>query len=335
MHAEVDARRTVLDLELAEGQTVAVLGPNGAGKSTLLAVIAGLLVPDRGRVRLGGVVLTDVERRIRMPPHRRRIALLAQQPALFPHLSVLGNVMFAARSAGVRGPAARTDARRRLEEVGAGALADARATEVSGGEAQRIALARALAADPRLLLLDEPLSALDAGAAPPVRRVLRTVLAGRSAVLVTHDPLDAWALADRVVVLESGRVVETGSTDAVLRHPRSAFAAELVGLSIVRGIRTAPGIRVPDGREVPAAPAAPAAIGAAAVAPVRPSGVRVAGPAEGVPAIITALEPRGDVLRIRTDLVAADAPPWAAGELREGDRIGLEIDPGAVDVREL
>lgn len=332
LHAELDARAAVLDLRVGDGETVAVLGPNGAGKSTLLGLIAGLLRADRGRAVLDGEVLFDTERGIRMPAHRRRTALLDQQPTLFPHLGVLGNVLFAARSAGLRGPAAEAEARQQLAAVGAGDLAASRATEVSGGQGQRIALARALAASPRLLLLDEPLSSLDVAVAPPIRRMLRTVLAERSAVLVTHDPLDAWALADRVVVLENGRVAEEGTTDAVLRHPRSAFGARLTGLSVIEGTRTASGVLMPDGREVPAAPGV---AGARVVATVRPSGVRVAGPAEGVAARILALEPRGDVLRVRTDLVAADAPPWRAADLAEGDTVGLVIDPTAVEVREL
>lgn len=331
LRAEVDARDVVLDLEVRDGETVAVLGPNGAGKSTLLELVAGLLRADRGSAELDGVPLFDAERRWHLPPHRRRIALLTQQPSLFPHLSVLGNVRFGAHSGGLRGAAADADALALLDAVGAAALAGVSAAEVSGGEAQRIALARALAARPRLVLLDEPLSALDAAAAPAIRRMLRWALADRSAVLVTHDPVDAWTLADRVLVLEAGRVVEAGATARVLGHPGSAFAAELVGLSLLHGTSTITGIRLADGRELPVS--AGVAAGRAVVATVRPSGVRIVREG-GIRARVTALEARGEVLRVRTDLVAADTPPEWAGWIDEGAEVLLEIDPAAVHVRE-
>ena len=169
---------------LGAGETVAVLGPNGAGKSTLLSIIAGLLRPDAGRAELDGDrVLFDLgagRAHLDAPPHPRGTALLAQEPLLFPHLSALDNVAFGPRSAGASSAAARETARHWLAEVDAAALADRRPGQLSGGQAQRVAVARALAADPELLLLDEPMAALDIHAAPLLRRLLKRVLAGRT-----------------------------------------------------------------------------------------------------------------------------------------------------------
>ncbi|HEY0949433.1 sulfate/molybdate ABC transporter ATP-binding protein, partial [Nocardioides sp.] len=233
LRAIVAARGVDVAFDVAAGETVALLGPNGAGKSTVLSVAAGLLRPDRGEVRLDGRELTG-ERRF-VPPHDRRVALLAQDPLLFPHLSVLENVAFGPRSRGAGRRESHAAARRWLEEVDAADLADRRPAEVSGGQAQRIAVARALAADPRLLLLDEPMAALDVAVAPALRQTLRRVLAERTVVLVTHDVLDALLLADRVVVLDEGRVVEQGPSAEVLARPRSPFAARIAGLNMVTG----------------------------------------------------------------------------------------------------
>ena len=201
-------------IELAAGETVAVVGPNGAGKTTLLLRLARELAAD-GAV---GVVFQDL--------------------LLFPHLSALDNVAYGLRRAGMRRSAAREEARRWLAEVGVGARADARPGELSGGEAQRVALARALAPRPRALLLDEPLSALDASARPAARRLLREHLAGFEGgrLLVTHDPLDAVSLADRIVVLEAAAVVQEGTLDDLRRRPRSRYVADLVGVNLLRGV---------------------------------------------------------------------------------------------------
>ncbi|MEZ0491736.1 sulfate/molybdate ABC transporter ATP-binding protein [Kineococcus sp. TBRC 1896] len=326
-------------LDVAAGQVVAVLGPNGAGKSTLLALLAGLLRPTAGRIVLDGTVLAEGGGAF-VPPHRRGVGLLAQEALLFPHLDVAANVAFGPRSTGASRSRARARASEVLTEVGMAGFADRRPHQLSGGQAQRVAIARALAADPRLLLLDEPLAALDVAAAPEVRQVLRRVLGRgeRSAVLVTHEPLDALALADRAVVVEAGRVVEDGSVQQVLTAPRSRFAAQLAGLDLLPGVFTTDGLRTPDGGLVAGLPGdGPAVPGRPGVAVFSPSAVAVhAADPGGSPrnrwaATVVDVSPRGEVVRVRARLdgvrghdvadVLADVTVGAAAE--------LDLAPGA------
>ncbi|HLS39405.1 MAG TPA: ABC transporter ATP-binding protein [Ornithinicoccus sp.] len=226
-----------LPLDVAPGEVVALVGPNGAGKTTALHALAGLLPLTDGRIELDGRVLDDPARRILVPPERRPLGVVFQDYLLFPHLSARDNVAFGLRTRGVP----RTEARRRaetwLERVGVGDLAGLRPSSLSGGQAQRVALARALAPGPRLLLLDEPMAALDAATRLTVRADLAHHLQDYdgAAVLVTHDPLDAMSLADRIVVLEDGRVVQEGAPVDVARAPRTEYVARLVGLNLLRG----------------------------------------------------------------------------------------------------
>lgn len=336
--AALAARGVEVDLRLGDGETLALLGPNGAGKSSVLGMLAGLLRPDSGSAHLSDDTLFDLAPggpARWLPPHRRNIALLAQDALLFPHLSVRRNVEFAPRSAGVPRAEARRRADHWLERTGSAAFADRRPGELSGGQAQRVALARALAAEPALTLLDEPLASLDVGVAAELRGVLADVLADRSAVLVTHDALDAYLLADRVAVLHEGRVVEEGPTARVLAHPRHPFTAELAGMTLLVGRRTRDGIATDDGLEL--AGTAPTAIpeGARVTAIVRPSAVRVAPPgtgAAGIPAVVTGLEPRDDLVRIRTDRLTALAPAALVAELRlvPGAPVVLSVAPEEV-----
>lgn len=244
VEARVEARGVDLSLDVESGGVLAVLGPNGAGKSTLLNLVAGLLRPDTGRIVLGDRVLTDTGTGVDVPPHRRSVALLAQEALLFPHLTAVGNVAFAPRSVGTGRRQAHREAMRWLDAVDAAEFADRRPRELSGGQAQRVAIARALAARPRLLMLDEPMSALDVTAAPAIRSLLRRILRerDRTALVVTHDPLDVLALADRVAVIDGGTVVETGSVREVLTRPRSAFAARIAGVNLVAGTAAADGL---------------------------------------------------------------------------------------------
>ena len=340
--AVVESRGFDVQLTVAEGETLAVLGPNGAGKSTLLALIAGLLRPDHGTARLGGRVLFDVDVRGRGPalrPHERGVSMLAQDALLFPHLSALDNVAFGPRSAGVTRREAGWRADDWLARVDATALAGRRPAQLSGGQAQRIAIARALAADPDLLLLDEPMAALDVSVAPALRRTLRDVLADRTAIVVTHDVLDAFTLADRVVVLEGGRVVDAGPTRAVLERPTTPFAAGLAALNLLTGTAVSGdgGVRLADGTVVDARPTDGLVAGAAAAVAVRPSAVRVTtggvaglgSTANVLDVVVTDLEPRGDLVRVRAGDVSADVPPGvvAALDLVPGTPVRFSFDP--------
>jgi molybdate transport system ATP-binding protein len=240
-----------LDVELAveDGEVLAVLGPNGAGKSTLLRVLAGLLLPDGGRVAVDDVIWDDVPAGTQLPAHRRSLGVVFQDALLFPHLTVAENVGFGLRTRGARKPARQAAATEWLARVGLDGLGDRRPAHLSGGQAQRAALARALVGEPALLLLDEPLSALDARTRLVVRAEVRrhlTAFAG-STVLVTHDPVDAMALADRVVVVEEGRVVQTGTPGEVNRRPRTDYVARLAGLSLLPGTGEGHAVRLDAG----------------------------------------------------------------------------------------
>ncbi|MBT3164829.1 ABC transporter ATP-binding protein [Streptomyces sp. Vc74B-19] len=232
-HLVVDRGSFRLDVTLAAtpGDVVALLGPNGAGKTTALRALAGLAPLTDGLLRLDGTDLT------RTPPESRPVGVVFQDYLLFPHLTALDNVAFGPRCRGVGKAEARTRAAGWLDRMGLAEHAGARPRRLSGGQAQRVALARALATDPRLLLLDEPLAALDARTRLEVRAQLRRHLADFEAVavLVTHDPLDAMVLADRLVVVEGGRVVQEGAPAEIARHPRTEYIAQLVGLNLYRG----------------------------------------------------------------------------------------------------
>jgi len=241
LDADVRARVGTLDLDLklsaASDEIVAILGPNGAGKTTILRILAGLRALDAGRVELDGVVLDDPSDHAFIVPERRPIGVVFQDYLLFPFLSARDNVAFGLRRRGSNKADARREAGVWLERVGLGESAELKPDELSGGQAQRVALARALATKPALLLLDEPLAALDATARGEIRRELRRHLASFAGVrvLVTHDPIDAATLADRLVVLEDGRISQVGTYEQISAHPRSRYVADLVGLNLFRG----------------------------------------------------------------------------------------------------
>jgi molybdate transport system ATP-binding protein len=241
LEATIGLRRGSLQLDVSlsldMGTVVALLGPNGAGKSTLLRALAGLERVATGSVVLGGEVLEDASRGIRMAPEERPIGVVFQDYLLFPHLTVLENVAFGLRSRGVHRAEARARAQQWLDRMNLGDRAGPDPGALSGGQAQRVALARALACEPKLLLLDEPLAALDARTRVEVRRELRRHLSSFHGVrlLVTHDPLEAMALADELVVLEEGRVAQRGTPDAIRAEPRSRYIAELVGVNLFTG----------------------------------------------------------------------------------------------------
>ncbi len=223
--------RLDVSLTAAPGDVVALLGPNGAGKSTALRALAGLEPLTDGRLLLDGTALD------RTPPESRPVGVVFQDYLLFPHLTALDNVAFGPRCRGASKAEARARAAKWLDRMGLADHAGAKPRRLSGGQAQRVALARALATHPRLLLLDEPLAALDARTRLEVRAQLRRHLAEFEAVavLVTHDPLDAMVLADRLVVVEDGGVVQEGGPADIARRPRTDYIARLVGLNLYRG----------------------------------------------------------------------------------------------------
>jgi molybdate transport system ATP-binding protein len=215
-----------LDVELGR-ETLALVGPSGAGKSSVLRAIAGLLRPEQGRIALGARVWLDTEAGIDLPPEQRSVGLVFQEYALFPHLDVRRNVAFGGRE--------RVD--ELLERFRISHLAQARPVDLSGGERQRVALARALARDPAVLLLDEPLSALDAHTRGVVRGELAELLGelGLPTLLVTHDFEDAAALADRVGVIVDGRILQLGQAAELLAAPADAFVASFTGANLLHG----------------------------------------------------------------------------------------------------
>ena len=256
LRAQIERRVGTLDLqvelEVPAGEVLALLGPNGAGKSTLLRCLAGLHPIDAGRISLGEVVLDDPLGGELLTADQRQVGFVFQDYMLFRHMTVLENVAFGLRARGMRAEQARRVASEWIDRVGLTDCTQQRPPALSGGESQRVALARALATSPSLLLLDEPLAALDAGTRASVRRDLRQYLATFAgvAIVVTHDPVDAYALADRVAVLDAGKIVQTGTLSDVTAHPRSRYVAELVGVNLVAGdvvdgvLTTATGARV-------------------------------------------------------------------------------------------
>ncbi|MEW9550719.1 ABC transporter ATP-binding protein [Nonomuraea sp. NPDC050783] len=304
-----------LALDARPGEVVALLGPNGAGKTTALRALAGLTALSAGHITLRGRPLHT------LPAESRPIGMVFQDYLLFPHLSALDNVAFGPRCQGVPKARARAIAADLLERVGLADRAAARPRRLSGGQAQRVALARALAVRPELLLLDEPLAALDAHTRLEIRSRLRRHLADFDGVtvLVTHDPLDAMVLADRLVVVEHGTVVQQGAPAEVARRPRTDYVARLVGLNLYRG--TADGSRVRVGEhllhtsehlEGPAFVAFPPA--AVALYRSRPDG----SPRNLWQARVEGVERHGDNVRVHLDgpiAAFADITPAAVADL--------------------
>ncbi len=336
VEATIIDRDVEVALNVADGETVAILGPNGAGKSSVLAAIAGILRPDAGRATLDDDALFG--KGFWKPAHARGTALLSQDALLFPHLDVTDNVAFGPRSTGRSRSESRSAARRWLAEVDAAELADRKPSGLSGGQAQRIGVARALAAEPRLLLLDEPMAALDITVVPAMRQMLKRVLVNRTAIIVTHDVLDAALLADRVIVMDRGRIVEQGATADVLSRPRSQFGASIAGLNLLSGTAEHGGVRTANGLLVEGLADDPVTDGRAAVAVFSPSAVGVyLEPPSGSPrnvfaATVTELEPHGVQIRVRTAELSADVTvaAVAALDLIPGTEVYLSVKASEV-----
>jgi molybdate transport system ATP-binding protein len=313
-----------LDIALAaeDGEVVALLGPNGAGKTTALRALAGLLALDDGHIVLDERRLDDPAARAFTAPEHRRIGVVFQDYLLFPHLSALENVAFGPRCRRVPRAEARRRASEWLDRVGLAEHARKRPRQLSGGQAQRVALARALATEPRLLLLDEPLAALDARTRLDTRAHLRGRLRAHdgATVLVTHDPVDAMMLSDRLVIVEDGAVVQTGDAAEITSRPRTDYVARLVGLNLYRGISAGTAVRISadfaltsaTSRQGPVFVAfAPTAV---ALFAARPEG----SPRNTWPAVVETISRHGDNLRIELRgpiAVAADVTPAAAVQL--------------------
>ncbi len=322
---ELDVGRLHLEVSIVvePGEVLAVLGPNGSGKTTLLRVLAGLLAVDRGHVVVGGAVVDDPGSGRFVLPEHRRVGMVFQDHLLFPHLDLLDNVAFGLRATGAGRDAARSAATTWLDRVGLAGLERSRPRAVSGGQAQRAAVARALVTEPALMLLDEPLSALDVGTRTSLRRDLRTHLTdfGGATALVTHDALDALALADRVVVIEDGSITQSGPLDEVAGSPRTPYIADLMGTNLLAGRAAGNEVVIDGGR-------ATVVVGEPHDGPVlvlvRPSSVTLhrdvpkGSPRNRWPVRVVGFDPLGERVRVRLDgpiSLSAEVTPAAIAEL--------------------
>lgn len=326
-----------LTLEAGPGTTIAVVGPNGAGKTTLLRALLGLTRRSHAVLRLGD---EDVSA---LPPHRRGVAWVPQDGALFPHLTALANTAYGLRAHGVARAEARRNAQRWLDRLGVGHLANRRPAQLSGGQAGRVALARALAARPRLLLLDEPLAALDQTTRARVRHELRTHLAsfGGVCLIVTHDPVEAVSLADRVLVLDEGRALQDAPPAEVTRHPRSPWVARMLGRNAWAGTANAHGLDLTGGGTLVAAEPPPAGVPALAI--IAPEAVSLhrerpgGSPRNAWPGVVREVTASGSRLRVLVgseqvpDLVA-EITPEAAAELGVADGVAVWTGVMATEV---
>ena len=313
------------------GETVAILGPNGAGKSSIVDCLAGLLEPERSRIMLDGRLLDDV------PPGARPIGVVFQGLLLFPHLSALENAAFPLRARGVPRRKAGERAAALLSSFGIPHRANARPKDLSGGEAQRVALARALVHEPRLLVLDEPLTGLDVRSRVEMRSLLRRILGGFDGVrvLITHDPVEATTLADRLVLMEEGRVTQRGTPEDIRAAPRTPYAAELVGVNLFTGrlepIEGGAGRFVEGGDAGGIVVAWPAGVDPPlheAIAVLRPADVALhvnrpqGSPRNALHGAIDSISVEGERARVR---VASSPPIVAEITLGSVSRLGLEV----------
>jgi molybdate transport system ATP-binding protein len=332
-----------LDIEfsIGEGEVVALLGPNGAGKTSLLRAVAGLVPLRSGHVHLDRQILEDTGSGQYVPTEQRPIGFVFQDYLLFPHLSILDNVAFGLRSRGTSRRAAADKALEWLDRVGLKSYARAKPAELSGGQRQRVALARALAPDPRLLLLDEPLAALDVTTRAEVRRDLKHHLASFKGIrlVVTHDPLEAVALADRLIVMENGHLVQTGTPAEVTERPRSQYVADLVGVNLLRGAADRGSVQMPGGPSVAAAGAESGEV----FAVIHPRAVSIHRQRpEGSPRNVwwgraSSIELMGNRVRVRIDgqvPLVAEVTPAALKELDlvEGGEVWLSFKATDVGV---
>jgi molybdate transport system ATP-binding protein len=343
LEADIQLLQSRLDLDaaftVASGEVLALLGPNGSGKSTILRALTGLLPLAGGRVALDGTVLEDPAERVKIPPEKRPIGLMFQDYLLFPHLSAVENVAFGLRAKGTDKKAAREKAAQTMARLGLDGLAEAKPGSMSGGQQQRVAMARVLVTDPKLLLLDEPLAALDVSTKTDVRRLLREVLRQSSAanVLVTHDLLDAVALGDRMIVIQDGGIVQTGTPAEVTARPKSRYVADLVGVNLLRGTAHGTVLDLDDGGKLICADPATGPV----LAVIAPDAVSVSRQRPDRqedntwPGQITAVDLMGDRVRVRIDgspPITAEVRPAAVDELKldDGGELWATVKPAAI-----
>jgi molybdate transport system ATP-binding protein len=334
--------RLDVEVDVAPGEVVAVLGPNGAGKSTLLRAVCGLTPLTDGAISLGGTVLDDPLADVLVPAARRRVGVVFQEYRLFPHLSVLDNVAFGPRAAGRSRSESRADAAEWVARLRLGDLTDRSPERLSGGQQQRAALARALASRPDVLLLDEPLAALDAATRIDVRRDLRTHLAhfAGPTVIVTHDALDALVLADRIVVLEDGVITQQGTAREVARRPASDYVAKLLGLNLLRGDAADGEVAVEGGGVLHVTDHV---VGGPVLVALRPSAIALhtaqpEGSARNVwPGVVDGVEALGERVRVSVSgapSVLVDVTPGAVADLHVavGDPVWLSAKATELEV---
>ena len=326
-------------LRVADGETVALVGPNGSGKTTLLRLLAGLLALDEGRIELDGRVVDDPAEATWVPAEQRGVGFVFQDLLLFPHLSALENVAFGLRAHGMSARDARARATSWLERLELGQHRRSRPRQLSGGQAQRVALARALAIEPKLLLLDEPLTALDVGSRAEVRRDLARHLASfeGAALIVTHDPLEAMTLADRLVVLEEGRITQEGAPEEVRERPRTEYVANVAGVNLYRGTSGTAGLVLDSGGVLVSAQP----LDGPALAVVHPRAVALhRHRPEGTPrnvwqGVVRHIDPEGDRARVHLDgsvPVTAEVTTAALDELAVAEGITLWASVKATEV---
>jgi molybdate transport system ATP-binding protein len=348
LHARVRTQLGTLHLEcdisVDANMTVAILGPNGAGKTTLLRAVAGLVAVDEGRIEVDEAVFEDTATGTWLTPEARRVGFVFQDHGLFPHLSVLDNVAFGLRARRMDRRTANAKAGAWLERVDLAKYASSRPSALSGGQSQRAALARVLVTDPQALLLDEPLAAVDASARLELRRALREHLSTFAGVrlIVTHDPLEAASLAERVVVLEDGRVTQEGTFTEVSTRPRSAWIARMAGLNLLRGAVSSDAMLLDDGPTLTVA----TDVRGPALATIQPRAIALYRSApEGSPrnvlrCTVDGVDPEGDRWRIRLTgafPLVAEVTPGAAADLHlaEGGEVFAVIKATEIDVYSL
>lgn len=343
LHAHFAVRRpqhtTQIELDGVDGEVIGIVGPNGAGKTTTLRAVAGLVPVTEGEIAIDGRVVSSPQHHV--PPHRRDVGLVFQDHLLFPHLKVLDNIAFGPRARGASRSRARAQAQDWVERLGVVDLADRRPSQLSGGQAQRVAIARALATDPRVLLLDEPTAALDAKAAMGLRGLLRDHLHAFDGVsiVVTHTALDAMIMADRLIVVDGGRIVQAGPPAEVAARPRTQHVAALVGLNLVRGVADRGVVSLAGDAALVAAEQ----VSGQVFASFSPTAVSLfTDRPEGSPrnvwaGTVVSLAPHGDVVRVQIDSalpLIADITPAALATLRlvPGERVWSAVKATEVTV---